>query len=109
MITSTQPDYNRFHNILLIKKLVMIFYDNEKMNLKHQFHIQSLFRKIISEVVTLIAIEIRHCFVEYQHDIKKQMIKFKNFIVESETSLNHYISKYKSLTIIIQQKHTIEF
>ena len=80
----------------------MIFYNNEKASLKHQFHIQSLFRKIISKTVTLIAIEIRHCFVEYQHDIKKQTIKFENFIIENETFLNHHTSKYKSLTIIIQ-------
>ena len=106
---STQFNYNRFHNILLIKKLVMIFYDNEKASLKHQSHIQFLFRKIISETVILIAIEIHHCFVEYQHDIKKQTIKFEDSIIKNETFLNHYILKYRSLTIIIQQKHTIEF
>ena len=102
MITSTQFDYNCFHNILLIKRFVMIFYDNEKASLKHQFHIQSLFRKIILKAVILIAIEIRHCLVEYQHDIKKQTIKFENFTVENETFLNYHISKYRSLTIIIQ-------
>ena len=35
MITSKQLDYNRFHNILLIKKIAMIFYNNERANLKH--------------------------------------------------------------------------
>ena len=109
MITLTQLDYNHFYNILLIKKLVIILYDNEKTNLKHQFHIQSLYCKIISEVVILIAIEIDHYFVEYQHDIKKQTIKFENFIIKNETFLNYYILKYKSLTIIIQQKYTIKF
>ena len=80
----------------------MIFYDNEKVSLKHQFHIQFLFRKVISGAVILIAIEIRHCFVEYQHDIKKQTIKFESFTVENETFLNHHILKYKPLIIIIQ-------
>ena len=87
----------------------MIFYNNEKASLKHQLYIQFLFRKIILKIVTLIAIEICHCFIKYQHDIKKQIIKFKNFIVKNKTFLNHYILKYKSLTIIIQQKHIIEF
>ena len=65
MITLKQLDYNRFHNILLIKKIAMIFYDNKKASLKHQSHTQFLFRKIISSAVTLIATEIYHYFIEY--------------------------------------------
>ena len=102
MITSKQLDYNRFYNILLIKKIAMIFYDNKKVSLKHQFHIQFLFHKITSSAVILIAIKIRHCFIKYQHDIKKQTIKFKNFTIENKTFLIHHISIHKSLTIIVQ-------
>ena len=49
----------------------------------------------------LIVIEIRHYFVEYLHDIKKQIIKFENFTVENKIFLNYNTSKYKSLIIII--------
>ena len=35
MITLTQLDYNCFYNILLIKKFIIIFYDNEKVSLKY--------------------------------------------------------------------------
>ena len=65
IITTKQLDYDRFHSILLIKKIAMIFYNNEKASLKYQFHILFLFHKIISNVVTLIATKIRHYFIEY--------------------------------------------
>ena len=102
MITSTQPDYNRFHSILLVKGLAMVFYGNERASLGHQPHTQSLFRKVTPGAVALIATGIRHCLVEYQHGIKRQTIKFEGPTVESETPLNHHTSKYRPLTIIIQ-------
>ena len=35
MIMLKQFDYNRFYNILLNKKIAIIFYNNERISLKH--------------------------------------------------------------------------